>query len=146
MRIRILKSVKDGSGWIQPGTIRDFVDSEARRLIRLRAAELLSDTPLPSDVTEPDVPDESDESGIEEYTDEELDALAEALCEIDGVDNDIAYRLIEAGYVDTASVADANPADLIKVKGIGNKSVVKIQESAEDLADSEDDDDDDDVE
>ena len=59
--------------------------------------------------------------------------IAEELKMIDGVDEDLAYRLIEAGYVTVQSVAEAKPEDLIKIKGVGKRSVVKIQESADDL-------------
>lgn len=125
MRIRILRSVKDGSGWHEPGAIRDFEDKEAQRLIRLRAAESIS---LPSD-------DASENTEMEtiSYSQEEMMEIAEELKMIDGVDEDLAYRLIEAGYVTVQSVAEAKPEDLIKIKGVGKRSVVKIQESADDL-------------
>jgi len=141
MRVRVLHSIKDSSGWIQPGTIREFSDEEARRLFLLRAAEPIS-TPSDEKEMESDGASDEDDSDEESYTDEELAALAEALFEIDGVNNDIAYRLIEAGFVDCESVAEADPSDLVKIKGIGNKNVGIIQESAEDVFDSSDKDDD----
>ena len=126
MRIRLLKTVIDGSGEKKPGVVCDFDDKEARRLIRLRAAEEYIPPSTPSD-------DEVSEDG---YTEEELRGMAGALCEINGVDDDIAYRLIEVGIVDVEAVANAELEDLIKIKGIGKRSVSKIQESAEDLVDS----------
>jgi predicted flap endonuclease-1-like 5' DNA nuclease len=130
MRIRILRSVKDGSGWHEPGAIRDFEDKEAQRLIRLRAAESIS---LPSDDASENTEMENTEMETISYSQEEMMEIAEELKMIDGVDEDLAYRLIEAGYVTVQSVAEAKPEDLIKIKGVGKRRVVKIQESADDL-------------
>ena len=135
MRIRLLNTVIDGSGEHAPGAIRDFPDDEANRLIMLRAAEPLSST-VPSSSPSDDIYSSEDE----EYTEEELIEMAEKLKEIDGVNEEIAYRLIEAGFHDIQSVAEANRDDLIAIKGIGKRNVGKIQESAEDLMDSTDED------
>lgn len=135
MRIRLLNTVIDGSGEHAPGAIRDFPDDEANRLIMLRAAE-----PLSSTVPSSSPSDDAYSSEDEEYTEEELIEMAEKLKEIDGVNEEIAYRLIEAGFHDIQSVAEANRDDLIVIKGIGKRSVGKIQESAEDLMDSTDED------
>jgi len=135
MRIRLLNTVIDGSGEHAPGAIRDFPDDEANRLIMLRAAEPLSST-VPSSSPSDDIYSSEDE----EYTEEELIEMAEKLKEIDGVNEEIAYRLIEAGFHDIQSVAEANRDDLIVIKGIGKRNVGKIQESAEDLMDSTDED------
>lgn len=131
MRIRILKSVKDSSGWIEPGAVRDFDDAEARRLIRLRAAEEYS---LPS------VPANDGEEEEEEQSLETLQQKVDALKKIDGVHEDLAHRLIEAGFETVQSVADAHPEHLIEIKGIGVRSVGNIQESAEDLKEIQEDD------
>ena len=119
MRVRLLTSVKDERGWHDPGKILDFEDDEARRLILKKAAE-----PLKEQIVDQD---------DEEVPEETLEELAEKLSKIDGINEEIAYRLIEAGYPTIQSVAEAVPEDLIKIKGIGKKTVVDIQESAEDL-------------
>lgn len=124
MRVRLLTSVKDGSEWFAPGVVRDFSDADANRLIRLKAAESAS------------IPAPSEEGNEDEIADDELQEYAADLMEIDGINDDLAYRLIEAGYKTVQSVAEADPSDLIEVKGIGKRSVGRIQESAEDLLDS----------
>lgn len=121
MRIRLLVSVKDGDGWHNPGTILDRDDDEARRLILQKAAEVVEE----KIVTEDD----------EEVSEGDLQKMAVELVEIDGVNDDLAYRLIEAGYGSVQSVAEAEPEDLIEIKGIGRTSVKKIQESASDIID-----------
>jgi len=135
MRIRLLNTVIDGSGEHAPGAIRDFPDDEANRLIMLRAAE-----PLSLVVPSSSPSDDADSSEDEEYSEDELKEMAEKLKEIDGVNEEIAYRLIEAGFHDIQSVAEANRDDLIEIKGIGKRNVGKIQESAEDLMDLTDED------
>ena len=132
MRVRVIRSVKVDGSWISPGTIREFENTEAQRLIRLRAVEMLEIT---SSVPVNEIAE--DDSNDETYTDEELAIIAKDLCKIDGVTNDIAYRLIEYGYTDAMLVMEANATDLLKIKGIGNKNVNKIQESAEDVYDSD---------
>lgn len=132
MRVRLLTSVKDGSGWHEPGVIRDFSDEDARSLIRSKSAEAVS--AIPSNII-PSVEIESVESEKDVYSDEELREMADALKQIDGVDEEIAYRLLEAGFHDVQSVAEAERDVLIAIKGIGKKNVTKIQESAEDLVD-----------
>jgi nucleotide-binding universal stress UspA family protein len=124
----LINTVIDGSGEHAPGAIRDFPDVEANRLIMLRAAE-----PLTSAVPSSSPSEEADSSGEEEYSEEELREMAEKLKEIDGVNEEIAYRLIEAGFRDIQSIAEANSNDLIVIKGIGKRNVGKIQESAEDI-------------
>lgn len=133
MRIRLLNTVIDGSGEHAPGAVRDFPDDEANRLIMLRAAEPLSSAVLSSSPS-----DDADSPEDEEYSEDELKEMAEKLKEIDGVNEEIAYRLIEAGFHDIQSVAEANRDDLIEIKGIGKRNVGKIQDSAEDLMDSTD--------
>lgn len=139
MRIRMLTSVKDGSGWIQPGAVRDISDEEANRLIRLRAAEPVK-VPTPSE--DPEIVADEDE----EYSEEELIAISDSLKEIDGVNEEISYRLIEEGFVSVESIVDAEPEDLIKIKGVGKRNVGKIQESAADIVDGSDADEDEDEE
>jgi len=136
MRVRLLKSVKDGSGWHEPGAIVDLSDEDANSLVRMKSAELLNSAI--GDSTPSDQADAEAESEGEEYTDEELKEIAEKLKEIDGVNEEIAYRLIESGFLTIQSVAEADRDDLIAIKGIGKKNVGKIQESAEDIQDSTD--------
>jgi len=46
--------------------------------------------------------------------------------------------LYEAGYKTVQQVAEADPEDLIRIKGIGKKNVEKIQDSAEELLEESD--------
>lgn len=121
MRIRILKSVKHDSSWIEPGTIMDMEDKNARRLILNKAAEELTDS----------IVDENDD----EVSDNELKVIVDKLIEIDGVNNELAYRLVEAGYGDLESIANAEVKELVKIKGIGAKNAKIIIDSAEELLD-----------
>jgi len=136
MRVRVLHTIIDGAGEHLPGAIRDFTDEEANRLIALRSAEPLVSSV--ADSTPSDQVDAEAKSEGESYTDEELKEIAEKLKEIDGVNEEIAYRLIESGFLTVQSVAEADRDDLIAIKGIGKKNVGKIQESAEDIQDSTD--------
>lgn len=128
MKVKILKSVKDGDTWVEPGAVLSLDDRTAEFLIRHKAAE-----PYETSVI---VEDESGEGEGREATTEELNEMAEELEKIDGVNTELAYRLIESGFKTIQSVAEARPEDLIQVKGIGKKSVSAIQESAEDLIDN----------
>jgi len=121
MRIKLLKSVKDSRGWHDPGTILDFDDDDARSLIRSKVAEEFVE----------EIVDENDK----EISEEDLENLAKELCKINGINDEIAYRLIEAGFGTIQAIAEADPKDLIKIKGIGKKTVSDIQDSAEDLFD-----------
>lgn len=128
MRVRLLRSVKVDKTWMEPGLVCDLEDEIAESLICQKAAELLEEPIMVAD-------SEEDETGREATT-EELAEMAEELTKIEGINTDLAYRLIEAGFATVQSVAEAFPEDLMKVKGIGKKSVSAIQESAEDIIDN----------
>lgn len=115
MRVKIMGLVIHDGVEYQPGTIADFEEDAAGRLVRLKAA----------------VPVENEETNDLDVDD--MADMAEQLCKIEGVNNEVAYNLIEAGFKTIQSVAEAVPEDLVSVKGIGKKSVKKIQESAEEL-------------
>lgn len=122
MNIRLLRSVKHDGVWHDPGARLPMDDRQARTLIRKKAAESMEDISSPEDIDE-----------------EEVSDAVEALMEIDGVNDELANRLIEAGFVTVEDVANADPDDLKKIKGIGKRTVVEIQESADDLVSSSDD-------
>jgi ERCC4-type nuclease len=123
MIVRLLVSVKDGSGYHNPGSLLELDDDEAKRLIRIKAAVV---PPEPE-------PKEPEPESDEELTEEELAQIMEELEPIDGVSEAIASELIDAGYQSLEAVAEANAADLEKIKGIGKKSAVTIIESAQEL-------------
>ena len=114
MRIQTLVTVYHDKVEYAPGTIVEMEDKAGRRLIRLKAAILAEDK-------------------ISEASTSALEEAVEELCKIDGIDEAVAYRLIEAGFESIQSVAEAVVEDLTAIKGIGSKTVVTIQESAEDL-------------
>jgi len=130
MKVQLTKPVKDGGEWKNPGTICDFEDGVARKLIRQHCATVLV-SPPPSDVA----------SGGDGDGTSDGEAI-EKLCEIEGVNIDIASRLYEAGYKTVQDVEEARQKDLLTIKGIGRKNVSVIQESAGDLMVSEDPDED----
>ncbi len=148
MQLRLLKSVKNGSGWKLPGQVHDFEESEAVRLIKKKAAiELVTEVPEEEPVEEEEVldgvektTDETTDESTEESTensdnaaDDEEFTPADELCQIDGVHTDIANALVNVGYETLDLVANATPADLEKISGIGSKSAPKIIQSAKEL-------------
>lgn len=135
MKIRLLVSVKIDKDWHEAGTIIDREDSFCGSLIRQKAAEVYEGKIM---LTDPVNVDEEIEASEEDLTE-----MAEELCKIDGINSDLAYKLIEAGYGTIQSVAEAVPADLLAIKGIGKKTIKGIQESAEDLMENSTPDDDD---
>lgn len=127
MNIKLVRDVKHNHVLYPAGrTIGSKVitDKEARTLIRKGAAIDLSG------------------EQVEELDDDDQTLVIAQLTEIDGINDDLAARLVDAGYQSIEAVANANPEDLQKVKGIGKKNVTDIMESAESLLESDDDDDD----
>jgi len=121
MKIQLTKSVKISGSWRNPGSVVEIDNKEANRLLVLKACIELSD------VLVADLP-----------TDEEVEDSFNELETIDGVSTELAEMLYEAGYKTVQQVAEADPEDLIRIKGIGKKNVEKIQDSAEELLEESD--------
>jgi len=122
-KIRLIHTVKRDGDWLDPGTVHDFEDKDANELILGGHAEMHEDAPIPSGDDAPAL------------TQLERETILEALGEIDGVNDDLALSLFGAGFETVQQVAEADAEDLIAIKGIGATSVVKIQDSAEDIVD-----------
>lgn len=58
------------------------------------------------------------------------DSVVSALCDIEGISTDLAEKLIDAGFTSVNDVYNADAEALCVVKGIGEKLVKTIQESA----------------
>ena len=121
MKIQLKRSCKIEGVWRDPGSIVEIADQDANRLLTLKAAERLVEVTTEDDVV---------------TDDESLEAIEE-LEKIDGVSSELAELLYEAGYKTIQQVAEAEPEDLIRLKGIGKKSVETIQDSAEELLEDE---------
>ena len=119
MKIRTIHSIKLNGNWVIPGSCIEVDDDIARSLIRKNAAEVF-------EIPEFELPESNT-------------SIVETLCQLEEVNVELANRLIQAGYTSIKSIADAEPDDLKKVKGIGKKTVAKIQESADDILSEEDD-------
>jgi len=65
------------------------------------------------------------------------DSVVSSLCDIDGVSTDLAEKLVDAGFTSINDVYNAEPEDLMEIKGIGAKLVKAIQESAAELVEPE---------
>lgn len=126
MKIQLTRSCKIEGVWRNPGSIVEIADKDASRLLTLKAAERLVEITTEDDVV----------------TDDESAEAIEDLAQIDGVSSELAEILYEAGYKTIQQVAEAEPEDLIRLKGVGKKSVEKIQDSAEELLELSEDDDD----
>lgn len=98
---------------------------EFDRLVRLGAAE----------VVESADPKDSDELGGGET---HLDQTVDKLCELEGVEADLAHKLIDAGFTTVKEVYEADPKDLEKIKGVGKKTAEKMQLSAEPIIEKDD--------
>jgi len=133
MRIMLLVSVKDGDGWHTPGSVIDLDSEEAKSLILRKMAEAIDEKVISvdKDSENSDVNEDS-----EELSTEDIRELVEKLIEIDGVNEELAFRLVEAGFQSIESIAKAERDDLMKIKGIGSRNVNRIQNSAEDILDS----------
>lgn len=116
MKIQLTKSVKISGSWRNPGSVVEIDNNEANRLLVLKACIELSDVLIA------DLP-----------TEEEIEDFFNELVGIDGVSEELAETLYEAGYKTVQQVAEADPGDLLRIKGIGKKNVEKIQDSAEEL-------------
>lgn len=121
--LELLVPVKHNGTEYAPGDVIEIEDKDANRLVLNKSAQVYK-TPSSGSASE------------EEYEEVEVD-LIEELSRIDGVNEDLAERLVEAGYESIQEVAEADPEELILIKGIGKKSVEGIQDSAEDIFDSE---------
>jgi len=72
---------------------------------------------------------------VEELEMEELESETKTVAQIiaDGVDGlslEVAERLVQTGLDTLEDIATANPKDLVKVQGIGEKLAAKIQDFA----------------
>jgi len=121
MLVQFTKSVKMDGVWRDPGFIGDVEVVEANRLITLKACTKLSDA----------VVEEVVSGSI--ATGDELEEDLNDLQLIDGVTKELATTLYEAGYKTVEQVAEAQPGDLKRLKGIGKKNVQVIQDSAEEM-------------
>lgn len=135
MKIIAKHTIMDGTAMHQPGAELDLPDSEANRLLRLGAAEKVE---IPS--AAPLLPSDSEEDGNEEefMSEEEYAEILEQLSAIDGVNHNLAEALVEAGYQSLEVIAEADEKELVKLGGIGKKSVKKIIQSAAKLVDASD--------
>jgi len=119
MKLRTIVSIKKDGVWVRPDSVIEMEKGdEADRLIRLGAA-----TPVDSDIPMDNEPAPN-----------EIEEMVTELSKIDGVNDDLAVRLVEAGFESIASVAEASPEELMAVKGIGKKNCETIQDSAEELS------------
>lgn len=118
IKIQLIRSVKLGDTWKQPGRIVELEAGEANRLIRLKAAtdNFNSETPV------------VDNSGKDD-SDEEIELISS----IEGVSDNVAEALIKAGFNTVEKVAEAAKEDLVAIKGIGSATAESIQASAEEM-------------
>jgi len=140
MEITLLRPVKTGGQWKNPGDKVDLEKGEADRLIRLRVAVVYSAPPKDEPIIAPPVEGkDSDENndgddGYELTVEEEIQLISS----IDGVSDEVAASLVKAGFNTIQRVAEANPDDLISIKYIGPTSVETIQDSAEEILGQDD--------
>lgn len=129
IKVTLTRSAKINQIWRKPGDVVDFADDDgANRLIRLKAATLHVE-PEKKAVEEPKAPAGGSGGG----SNVELDDEVELISSIEGVSDELASLLVKEGFNTIQKVAEANPDDLTNIRGIGNKSVEKIQDSAEEI-------------
>lgn len=124
MKVQLLRSVKDGSGWHESGAIIDYEDQLAKKLIRQHVAAALATPAIGESVFVNEASADADDT-------ERL----EQLMTIDGVSSDIASKLLSAGLRTVQDVAEAQLETLTAIKGISRKLATKIRESADDIVD-----------
>lgn len=102
-----------------PNSIVEIEDIEAKALLRGKYVERLSS----HEVT-------GDDTGT--LTAEEIDEIRSELCDISGVNNELALAMIDRDFLSVQKVAElGDDLDrLIAISGIGNATAIKIVESA----------------
>lgn len=121
MLIKLNFSVKHNKIWYGKGASlgSDLITKdEARTLIRKRAA-----VELPQEAS----------INFDEVDDKDNATILEQLSKINGINEDLALRLAEAGLLSVESIANTDPDTLIAIKGIGAKTALEIQESASEI-------------
>lgn len=113
--VRLLKSVKNDSGWHKPGAIVDLDSKEAADLIKRKAAVSM------------DSVENSTSIPVKDHE------AIEALIEINGVDDVLAEELIKIGLDSVAKVFSASLEVLTQIRGIGDASAKKIVISAQEI-------------
>lgn len=124
MKVQLLRSVKDDSGWHESGAIIDYEDQLAKKLIRQHVAVAISTPAIGESAFVNEVSMVADDT-------ERL----EQLMTIDGVSSDIASKLLSAGLRTVQDVAEAQLETLTAIKGVSKKLANKIRESADDVLD-----------
>lgn len=127
MKIETIVAVQHNGTMFPPGSVMDLGEVEANRLIRLKAAVEV----------EQETDESSDEMQDHEAQKREYEKAIEELMPIDGINEDLADRLFDAGYKSVKDIAEADPDELQKVKGIGKKNCETIQDSADEILDAQ---------
>lgn len=133
-KLRLTKQAKIGGRWYQSGSVVKVDKAITSDLV-------LNDG---ADFTDPDEAFTVDKSvrpvnpANPDSRRKDRDTIVAELCDIDGVSTDIAENLVDAGYTTINDVYNAEPEDLVKIKGIGNKSAPQIIESAGELVEEDD--------
>lgn len=115
MLVKLSVSAKVKGEWKSPNALIDLDENEARDLIRNKQAidpKLLDIGKKRANVT---------------------DEMIEELISVEGVDDKLVGDLIDAGFDSVDKLSDAAEADLVAIKGIGQKTAEKIIASAIDL-------------
>lgn len=132
MKIQLLKSVKDGTGWHKPGIILETDEETAADLLKKKAAVVLpSEEQSKEKASVNSNAPSKGEDASDSLTEDEIEEISQLLCSIEGVNPSIAEELMAAGYQSLDAVAKADKAVLAKVPGIGAPLAKKIRKSAE---------------
>lgn len=130
MVVRLLNKIQNGDGEFPAGSVLEIDDSEAKRLLKLKAAKCMED----------DLDDEEIESEDQTKKPEVLIGLKE----IPGIKDEVIEALTGEGIYSVQELAEKDPEDLVIIKGIGAKTAERLIDAANEILDNREESDEDD--
>lgn len=120
MVVRLLNKIVNGDGEFPSGSILEIDDTEAERLVKLKAAVEIEDV-----LTE----EEEDEEDGQVGTGEPLISLTR----IPGIKDELIDSLNDADIYSVQGLAEKEIDELVMIKGIGAKTAERLLDAANEL-------------
>ncbi len=124
MKVKVLKTIKYSGEYYHENDVVEVEEKYLNGLLSRGLVCKLED----NNIVEENVSDiEDDSDNLDE------DNGNDDFCEINGINDDIAGALIDAGYKYYQDIVDASEKELTKISGIGKATAKTIKESASEL-------------
>lgn len=121
MVVRLLNRIKNGDGYFPAGAVLEIDDSEARRLLKLKAARSMEDEQ-----------EDEQEDFLEDGLEEEVEPMR-SLNELPGVKKNIVEALTEAGIYSIQELAKKDVDEIVLIDGIGARTAERLIDAANEL-------------